>query len=211
MGQIAASYPKGALDEHAVPAYLHPNFLARWLFWKRLAVCQEALTKVRGGACLDLGCGSGPMLPLLVRLFSPVYAVDPNLEPARQFMDLWEQATGTSLKVVRLSHDLASAEIPPQSLKVILALDVLEHVDDLDGMLVDVSRLLSPDGTLLVSGPTESRLYRLGRRVAGFSGHYHVRNVTDVMAAMERLFTIRIVKRLVYPFTFFYVCEARKK
>jgi len=211
MGQLAASYPKGALDEQAVPAYVHRNSLARWLFWQRLSACLGVMAKARGGACLDLGCGSGVMLPLLATKFSPVYAVDPVLGPARQFIDLWEELTGTSLKGVRLSHDLASAGISPQSLEYVLALDVLEHVEDLDGILDEVSDLLSPSGILVLSGPTENRLYRFCKRLAGSTGHYHLRNIMDVMSGMERLFTVRILKRLVYPLTFFYVCEARKK
>ena len=33
---------------------------------------------------------------------------------------------------------------------------------------------------LLVSLPTESVLYRLGRRLAGFEGHYHESNAANV-------------------------------
>ena len=39
---------------------------------------------------------------------------------------------------------------------------------------------LKPDGLLLVSLPTENMLYRLGRRLAGFEGHYHQSNAASI-------------------------------
>ena len=43
-------------------------------------------------------------------------------------------------------------------------------------------------GRMLVSGPTENALYRLGRRIAGFDGHYHKVTIYDVERALaERL------------------------
>jgi len=115
------------------------------------------------------------------------------------------------LQAVCLSHDLASATIPHNSLQLILALDVLEHVEDLQKTLADLALLLAPGGILLVSGPTENLLYRLGRRIAGFSGHYHLRNIQDVMDELQQLFSVKIVRRLVYPLTFFCILEARKR
>ena len=97
---------------------------------------------------------------------------------------------------------------------LILALDVLEHVDDLPKVLQDMARLLKPQGLLLVSGPTENWMYRLGRsigqRFAGpeFSGHYHHRNIYDVQGELAKLFTVKIVRRLVYPLTFFVLLGA---
>ncbi|MBI5571325.1 MAG: class I SAM-dependent methyltransferase [Desulfomonile tiedjei] len=208
---LALTAPARAFDEHALPSYLHPNHLARWLFWQRVTSCARFLSRTTGGACLDFGCGSGVMLPFLARAFSRVYAVDPSLAAVTGFIDLWEKSAGGSLQAVRLSHDLPSATIPHHSLQLILALDVLEHVEDLQKTLADLALLLAPGGILLVSGPTENRLYRLGRRIAGFSGHYHLRNIHDIMDELQQLFSVKIVRRLVYPLTFFCILEARKR
>jgi hypothetical protein len=69
-------------------------------------------------------------------------------------------------------------------------------------------RLLRPDGKLLVCGPTENWIYKLGRRIVGFSGEYHHRSIADIERAMERRFVVRTVKRMFYPFTLFVVLEA---
>lgn len=68
-----------------------------------------------------------------------------------------------------------------------------------------MSHLLKPDGTLLVSGPTESWWYRLGRRVVGFSGEYHVRSIHDIHDAMTRRFEVALVARIFAPLTLFHL------
>jgi hypothetical protein len=77
--------------------------------------------------------------------------------------------------------------LPERAFRTVLALDSLEHNDDLDGILGRLTASLADDGRLVISGPTESALYRLGRRIAGFSGHYHKQTVHDVEAAAAKL------------------------
>jgi hypothetical protein len=50
--------------------------------------------------------------------------------------------------------------------------------------MIRLAESLADDGVVIVSGPTESPLYRLGRRVAGFGGHYHKHTVFDVERAV---------------------------
>ncbi len=69
-------YPKGSLDEQGIPAYLNPNPLAQWLFWQRLKVCMREILKIRGTSCLDFGCGSGIMLPILSERFDHVIGIE---------------------------------------------------------------------------------------------------------------------------------------
>ena len=79
---------------------------------------------------------------------------------------------------------------------MILALEVLEHVDDLDSLAAEFRRLLRPGGSLLCSLPTENTLYRLGRRLAGFSGAYHVHGVSDVVRVLRGFLGTSRVARL---------------
>jgi hypothetical protein len=91
---------------------------------------------------------------------------------------------------------------------LVLALDVLEHVADLKETIAAIAAAMAPEGRLIVSGPTENALYRLGRRLAGFSGHYHRRAVGDVEAALRERFRI-VAKRVVVPLLpLFVVLEA---
>ena len=81
-----------------------------------------------------------------------------------------------------------------------MALDVLEHVEDLTGILRQFEKLLRPTGVVVISGPTESALYRLGRRIAGqrFTGDYHVSNIGKVEAECRRHGSVQPIATL-YP------------
>ena len=57
------------------------------------------------------------------------------------------------------------------SFAAIFALNSLEHNENIPELVDRLVPLLRPDGVFILSGPTESGFYRLGRRLAGFSGH----------------------------------------
>src|SRR5262249_40921791 len=77
-------------------------------------------------------------------------------------------------------------EVAPGSVDVVVAAEVLEHIDDPTETLALFHRVLkrSPDpasdGSLLVSLPTENRAYRFGRRLAGVDGHFHVHDAASL-------------------------------
>jgi 2-polyprenyl-3-methyl-5-hydroxy-6-metoxy-1,4-benzoquinol methylase len=209
--KIAAAHPRHALDEQGVPSYVEGFFLSRWLFWRRIVVAHGLVARHANGSCLDFGCGVGTMLPLLSERFRTVHAVDTEAGVTREAIRLWDEAYGASHRNVRVSTSLQEAGIPERSLDLILALDVLEHVPDPHGTLAEMDRLLKPEGILLISGPTENRLYRFCRWLVGFSGHYHMRSILDIEKAATGLFEVRRLRRLVFPFTLFVLLEARKK
>ncbi len=65
-----------AIDEMAIPSYLHWNPLIRWLMWKR---CDEVvdLADLRSEmTVLEFGCGLGLLLPTLAARVRRVYAID---------------------------------------------------------------------------------------------------------------------------------------
>jgi len=206
--EVFAAYPRHALDEQAGPAYLEGMALSRWAFWKRLSSVTGLLPETGQGACLDFGCGMGMMLPLLRRRFATVYGVDLVPEAAREFLRRWDAAYRESHEDVSVHDDIEGTGLADGSVDLILALDVLEHVDHLEDTLDRMRRLLSPRGVLLVCGPTENWIYKLGRRVVGFSGDYHHRSISDIERVMEDRFTVRTVKRMFYPFTLFVLLEA---
>lgn len=172
----------GEYDEQALPAYSHRNRLMRWLFWQRLRRVTGYLDrKIRPGArVLDFGCGVGMLLPLLAWRQYQVTAVDLDIRNTRSFLEAFHIHNVTVLPADRLS------ELPRAHFEVITALDVLEHVPHLDETVTRLGEFLSPGGKLIVCGPTENVLYRLGRRLAGFSGAYHVRNIEDIRQAIEQ-------------------------
>ncbi|NNM00763.1 MAG: methyltransferase domain-containing protein, partial [Gammaproteobacteria bacterium] len=161
-------------DEMAIPSYLHGNPLIRWLMWRRYEAIAEMLTGGADRKALEFGCGVGLFLPELCAKFSSVYAVDLFPQYARQL------ASQRGLPVTFPEH---VDEVADGSLDAIVAADVLEHLEDLEQTLELFRRKLKRGGELLVSGPTESFFYQVGRILAGFGdkGDYHHTNIDKLI------------------------------
>ena len=130
------------------------------------------------------------MLPLLAQSADHVLAADQDLGPLRKVTALLPLPG--AVETLDLS-ERAVRELPADSCDIITALDVLEHVTDLEDTLDSLFRLLRPGGVLLVSGPTENMLYRIGRQLAGaeYTGAYHVRNIESIRKALTRHGSVR--------------------
>ena len=178
---------RGRLDESGFPAYSHPNGLINWLFWQQLHTAMTFINKQAPyERVLDFGCGSGVMLPFLAQQSQQVTAIDIDLLPLEHIKKHIPLAENI---LVLDANQTSLSQLPPRSFDLINALDVLEHVDDLPWTLNELLALLKPGGQLVISGPTENRLYRLGRKLAGpqFSGEYHERGTAEIKRELARL------------------------
>lgn len=189
---------KGFYDEAALPSYTHHNRLMSWLFWKRIDTALSMAGEIKDKLILDFGCGGGVTFKHLSLKGAEIFACD------NQFYRLAEFISDRLMARANIFNSLS--DIRGVKFDLILALDVLEHVEDLDHILSKLL-LLSHDRTcLIVSGPTENLLYKIGRLLAGFSVHYHKRNIYEIEDSLCRKGFKRIkLKRLFYPFTFFRV------
>lgn len=181
-------------DEMAIPTYLHSNPVIRWLMWKRYDRLADMMEGNASGTALEFGCGIGLFLPELCKQYGKVYATD--LFPKYADRMVREKALN-----VQFVNELD--EIRDKSLDVIVAADVLEHLEDLDVWLKQFRRILKDNGQFLVSGPTENFLYKLGRIVAGFAGKgdYHHTNIYKLIEDIERS-GFRKTETVNLPFSF---------
>lgn len=172
--------------EMAIPSYLHRNPALRWMAWRRLEVVVKTLKRLapasgKASLALDFGCGSGVLFRDTLARFERVVGVDLVLGAAKALV------AELSLQNVTLhTPDQAASAVASGSVDVIIAAEVLEHVDDLPPTLGQFKTWLKPNGRLLVSLPTENAVYRLGRRLAGFSGHYHHSNAASIDEDIQR-------------------------
>lgn len=190
----AAELSQAEREEMAIPSYSNPNPLIRWLFWHRLDVALDLARIRRGERVLDLGTGSGVLLPTLARLGAIATGADIDMRAADQTV----RSLGLDVRLVS-ARDLDDAQVRRDgSFHCIFALDVLEHVDqdEFDRLADSLTRLLDRRGRLIVSGPTETFFYRLGRRLAGYDGHYHERSIYDVERALARQWSADAVIRV---------------
>src|SRR5262245_41059939 len=183
--------------EMAVPSYCHLNPLIRWLFWRRLDQAWR-LADVHAGDCVfDFGIGSGVLLPTLQPLVQRVAGCDLFLAPARSMAD----RLGMPVELVPRGELPGWAQANEGRFDCLFALDVLEHVEDAE--LRDLSAvfrtLLKPNGRMVVSGPTETIAYKIGRRIAGFRNDYHHRTIFDIDAELRRKWR-QCAKKVAPPF-----------
>lgn len=157
-------------DEMAIPTYLHPNPLIRWLFWRRYTVVGDLCAFTGSEDVLEFGCGIGAFLPSLCAAARCVSAIDLFPEYARHLA----HSRGLAVQFPAVLSD-----VPDASLDRVIAADVMEHLDDPLAYLHEFQRVLRPGGLLLVSGPTESFVYKIGRLAAGYAGKgdYHHTNI----------------------------------
>jgi SAM-dependent methyltransferase len=208
MTDVLAEGGSPALSEAALPAYSHRNPLVDLIFWQRLKIAAEQLRSPSKLKVVDFGCGSGVMSHLLAQMGHEVIAVDLDfapLERVRRHVDFPPSITFHN-------KDLAELQLPAESVDAIVALDVLEHIHDFESYLALFLRILKPGGRIIVSGPTENWLYKLGRKLAGkqFSGDYRETNIAAIRAAFARQLNVKMHARLIWPFTLFEIFSVRK-
>lgn len=193
----------GYFDEAALPSYTHSNRLMKWLFWKRIEAALGLAGEIGGQRVLDFGCGGGVLFLYLKEEGCEISGCD------NEHADLAGRMCERLGIDASLGRDLGEFD---GQYDTIFALDVLEHVEDLGGMAARLRDLLAEGGQLIVSGPTENVLYRMGRRLAGFSGDYHVRNIYDIERVLGAVGLGRVGCRVLYwPASLFRVSRWQKR
>ena len=166
--QMMNSAP-GEYDDVALPSYTHRIRAMRWLFWRRLDKVHTMMESRKYLRVVDFGCGGGASFGYLHALEAQITGCDIcSLETAKKL-------AGALSIPVEFCAELR--ELLDNSQDMILALDVLEHIENLEETVEEFRRVGTSDSQLLLSGPTENILYRFGRYLAGFSGHYHLTKI----------------------------------
>jgi len=200
--QILLRETSKTLSEAAFPAYTNRNPLISFLFWHRVRKVMSYLgSTMRFERAMDFGCGGGVMLPFLSQISRSVIAVDIDLSPLKK---MESYVTFPDNIEIHYTHQIKSGDFA-HSFDVILALDVLEHVEDLDNTLANLCQLLAPKGQIIISGPTENFAYQIGRKIAGsdYSGEYHVRNIYDIREILAAYAEVSTIATLFYPVPLF--------
>jgi 2-polyprenyl-3-methyl-5-hydroxy-6-metoxy-1,4-benzoquinol methylase len=166
------------LEESCVPSYVHANKLAAWVAWQRTKAAASLYERqAAAGPILDFGAATGEVGLLLRKRGS--YTIIEQDELLAGACGEWQEARRTTLE-----------QAEGNSFAAIFALDSLEHNENIPELVGRLVPLLRPDGVFILSGPTESGFYRLGRRLAGFSGHYHHSTIFDIEAIMSEHCTL---------------------
>lgn len=203
---ILKSHSSYEIDEAALPAYAHKNPVIDHIFWRRVEVAYDHTLDSKAKRVLDFGCGTGLLSYALASEGLSVFAIDLHFGPLNLVKGKIDFLSGIEF----VEADLMKHELPLHSFDTIIALDVLEHIENLDDYIKRFKELLKPGGQIIVSGPTENFLYKLGRKMAGekFTGDYHVSNIHTIRKQFEKQMKVRTIKRLIWPLTLFEIFVA---
>ena len=177
-------------EESCVPSYLHSNWLAAYVSWIRLFQAAKLAPRhvPKAIRMLDFGSSVGELGHLVSMGGEGYDFIESDDRSASYLRSRLPHAKRVSLE-----------DASEGSYDLVFAIDSLEHNSNYAELLAILVGKLKSGGALILSGPTENVLYRLGRRIAGFDGHYHETTIYHIEAAAERLLTrqeVRSVMRL---------------
>jgi 2-polyprenyl-3-methyl-5-hydroxy-6-metoxy-1,4-benzoquinol methylase len=179
-------------NEHdPLPYYYHP--LWGWLYRKRLQMALD-LVPERGAAVLEIGVGSGILVPTLTARFARYTGID--LALAEDLARL--VAPGCEAGFARADL-LAEADLPAERYDVVLCLSVLEHIADCERAAAALARTLVKGGTLVAGYPMVNGLMSGCFRAIGFRNieAHHVAAPSAIDRALRRV--LRPVARQALP------------
>lgn len=138
-----------------------------WWFRGRRAVYFEILRhalRAKPKLALDLGAGAGGWLPELAEIAERLIALETNECAAR-----FARGRGGAQLIVAHANRLPLAD---GTCELITAFDVLEHLDDDLGALLEMHRVLAPGGSIALSVPAHPWLYSNNDRVSHHRRRY---------------------------------------
>ncbi len=184
--------PKGMLapngSDDPLKYYYVP--LISKLFISRINITLHLLKDSSFNKSLEIGYGSGVLLPTLSKLSNQVYGVDIGSDP---------KFVAEQLKVLGCNPTLSTGVsdkllFEDNYFDLVVAVSVLEHIKDIDFFLTEIYRVIRPGGVLLVGMPAVNPFMEKLFAAIGFSGiHNHHVTSPETMhkAALNNLFMLK--------------------
>jgi len=155
-----------------------------------IELARDVAGESAGGRLLDLGCGDGRLLADLAHDGARVVGADRSglaLERARQ--------RHPGIELISLGED-GRLPFEDASFDAVVCLQVLQHVVDLQQLLSEVRRILTPGGSLAITVPWHGRLKSILIALGSFERHH------DPLEPVIRFFTPRSLRNLLEQLSF---------
>lgn len=142
------------------------------------ALCSSVLPKNDTRAVLDIGCGRGDNLPVLMR-YGQVTAMDIASEPLQRIPAEWN--------VKKICCDACALPFSDDTFNCVCSFDVFEHIADDTRAVAEVVRVLAPGGLLVVTVPAFPSLFGSHDRAIGHFRRYTKHSLRSLFTMMTEL------------------------
>ena len=178
-----------------------------WWFYGRRALINKVLKKNTNGILdpveiLEVGCGNGGNLALL-STFGNVSALE---------MDDNARLRAESRKIAKVEKGWLPDNVPYQdnTFDIIAVLDVIEHIDDDDEALAVLSRILKPDGLLVLTAPAFEWLWSLHDEKSHHKRRYVLADLREkIINQGFRSIYCSYFNTLLFPISFLFIVLSR--
>jgi ubiquinone/menaquinone biosynthesis C-methylase UbiE len=132
---------------------------------------------------LDVGCGSGIVIPELSRRAQGIVAIDVH----RYVPDVAAAMDGLGVQVDLKEASLFEVPAGDGEFDCLVCLSVLEHVTDLEAAFVEFERVLRPGGVVVLGFPVRNAITDRLFRMLGYDPRaIHPSSHDDIIHAAER-------------------------
>jgi len=181
-------------DDDPIDYYYNP--LTRYVYRKRLTMTAALLGPTKFPSMLEIGYGSGILLPELARHTDRLVAIDihKNREPVASML----QRLGVVADLRQA--DLYRMPFDDQAFDALFCLSVLEHLTDLDRALAEFARVTKPRATLVFGFPVRNLVTDAFFRAVGYDPRrLHPSGHRDIERAILARTDLRLDRRVTFP------------
>jgi ubiquinone/menaquinone biosynthesis C-methylase UbiE len=132
-----------------------------WVSRQRIAMVDRLLDGAPRGRLLEVGYGSGVFMPALARHATTLSGIDVHDKPQAVERVLADHGITAELR----TGSVTALPYPDGSFETVVAISVLEFVDDLDLACRELRRVLVPGGRLVVVTPGHSPVLDAGLKL----------------------------------------------
>jgi SAM-dependent methyltransferase len=187
--------PQGSLEPHSrddpLPYYYYP--LISYLYRRRIEQGLALLTPPYD-SILELGYGSGILLPTLASFGKTVSGIDIAAEPQK----VMDHVKKIGADVFLVQGDIYDMAYPKESFDLVVAFSVFEHIFNVEQVINKVFLLLKPGGHFLVGMPRTDILMKIAFPLIGYYNikEHHITNYRQFLRLAEKLFQLKRVVNL---------------
>ena len=129
----------------------------------------------KSAVILEIGSSSGYLLEEIKSSFPKAFLIGSDCIP-----EPLEKIARTIHDIPLIQFDLSHCPLPDNSVDVVIALNVLEHIQDDEAALGHIFRILKPGGHAIIEVPANSQLYDFYDEQLKHFRRYNIRDLRQI-------------------------------